>query len=117
MIILKDLLRDAEIEMKEMKQPYVGTEHFMLAFLKRYKNDYIKYDEFKKYVIEIIGSSHKESQFILYTPIMRKVTENCQTPKEAILNILSNDDAIAYNILLSKKIDIEGLYLFLKNTL
>lgn len=114
---MKDLLVIAETEMKELKQPYVGTEHFVLAFLRTNKNDYVSYEQFRNYIIEIIGSSCKESEYILYTPIMREIVNTCSTVKEAILKILSDDDAIAYNILLSKKIDVEAFYLFLKNTL
>jgi len=38
----------AEEEMLKLHHPYVGTEHFMLAYLKTYGNKYITYDTFRK---------------------------------------------------------------------
>lgn len=107
---MKELFALAETEMITLKQPYVGTEHLLLAYLKKYPNKIISYDTFRKYIIEIIGSSYKESSHILYTPILRQIKNNKKSPKKSILDILSNEDSIAYNILLSKKINIEELY-------
>ena len=38
---MNNLFALAENEMKDLKHPYVGTEHFMLAYLKEYGNKYI----------------------------------------------------------------------------
>ena len=114
---MEKLLKLAEEEMKELRHPYVGTEHLMLAFLKKYNIIGIDYDTYKKFVIEIIGMSHSVSPYLLYTPLMRKIVNKYKDVKSAMLAVLSNDDAIAYNILLSKKIDIENLYLTVMNTL
>jgi hypothetical protein len=110
------LFESAEFEMKELKHPYVGTEHFMLAYLKEYGNKYIDYDTYKEYIIEIIGMSYKESEYVLYTPILRKVKNECNNVYEAMVRILTDDDSIAYNILLSKGCDIEAIYLNIINT-
>lgn len=107
---MEELFKAAEEEMIELKQPYVGSEHFMLAYLKKYRNDYIDYETFRKYILDIIGSSYKQSEYILYTPILRKIKDGNKTIKESILEILCNEDSIAYNILLSKDVNIEGLY-------
>ncbi len=107
---MKELFALAETEMITLKQPYVGTEHFLLAYLKKYPVKLISYETFKKYVIEIIGSSYKESSYILYTPILREIKNNNKNIKESILDILSNENSIAYNILLSKKVNIKELY-------
>ncbi len=113
---MEDLFNLAEKEMISMKQPYVGTEHFMLAYLKKYSNKYIDYDTFKSYVINIIGMSSKESDYVLYTPILRDIKNNSNNVIDAMVKILSNDDSIAYNILLSKGEDIEAIYLNIINT-
>ena len=107
----------AEAEMIALKHPYVGTEHFFLAYLKKYSNEYINYEELKKYIVEIIGSSYKESEYILYTPLLRKIINASKNEKEVMLKILSNDDAIAYNILLSKNYDVEAIYLNILNSM
>lgn len=108
---MKELFEIAEEEMLELNHPYVGTEHFMLAYLKVYGNKYITYDKFKQYIIEIIGSSYKKSEYILYTPILRDIKDTCQNYYEALVKILTNEDSIAYNILLCKREDIESIYL------
>ena len=99
----------AEKEMFLLHNPYVGTEHFFLAYLKEYGSNVISYEEFKNYVIEIIGSSYKMSDYVLYTPILRYVKNNYKDVKESIRYILSNDDSIAYNILKVKNIDCEEI--------
>ena len=38
---MEELFDLAEKEMIELKHPYVGTEHFMLAYLKKYGNKYL----------------------------------------------------------------------------
>lgn len=102
--------------MIQLHHPYVGTEHFMLAYLKVYGNKYITYDKFREYVISIIGSSYKESEYVLYTPILRAIKNECKNVYEAMVRILTDDDAIAYNILLSKNEDVEAIYLNVINT-
>lgn len=99
----------AEKEMFLLHNPYVGTEHFFLAYLKEYGSNVISYEEFKGFVIEIIGSSYKISDYVLYTPILRYVKNNYKDVKESIRYILSNDDSIAFNILKVKNIDCEEI--------
>lgn len=108
---MEELFELAEKEMLELNHPYVGTEHFMLAYLKIYGNKHISYEKFKQYTIEIIGSSYKKSEYILYTPILRDIKNSCKNYYEALVKILTNEDSIAYNILLSKREDIESIYL------
>ncbi len=102
--------------MKLLRHPYVGTEHFMLAYLKKYGNKYISYDKYKEYVEKIIGRSYKESEYILYTPILRDISNNCNNIYEAMVRVLTDDDSIAYNILLANHEDIEAIYLNIINT-
>jgi len=113
---MEELFKIAEQEMIELHHPYVGTEHFILAYLKKFGNDYITYDKFKEYIIKIIGCSFKESEYILYTPILRKIKNECDNYIEACVRILTDDDSIAYNVLLSNNEDIEAIYLNILNT-
>lgn len=116
MINLNEIFNLAEIEKKKLRHPYVGTEHFMLAYLSKYKNKYINYDTFKEYILDVIGTSYKNSEYVLYTPILRDIKNNCSNVIDAMVKILTNDDSIAYNILLSKGCDIEAIYLNIINT-
>lgn len=102
--------------MKSLKHPYVGTEHFLLAYLKKYNNKYIDYYKYREYIEKIIGKSHKESEYVLYTPILRNIKNECDSICEAMVRILTDEDAIAYNILLVNKEDIENIYLEVINT-
>ena len=113
---MDELFYLAEKEMKDMKHPYVGTEHFMLAYLKKYNNKYIDYDTYKQYIIDVIGISNKDSGYVLYTPILRDIKNNSNNVYDAMVKILTDDDSIAYNILLSKGEDIESIYLNIINT-
>lgn len=113
---MEELFNLAEQERKELKHPYVGTEHFMLAYLYKYKNSSITYDRFKKYIIDIIGIANKENEYVLYTPILRDIKNNCSNVYEAMIKILTDDDCIAYNLLLSNGEDIEAIYLNIINT-
>lgn len=99
----------AEKEMFLLHNPYVGTEHFFLAYLNEYGSNVISYEDFKMYVKEIIGCSYKQSEFVLYTPILRYVKNNYDNVVDSMLYILRNEDSIAYNILKVKNIDIEEL--------
>lgn len=113
---MDELFAMAENEMFELKHPYVGTEHFLLAFLKKYGCKYLDYTEFKEHVIKVIGNSYKKSEVILYTPILRRIRNECNNIYECILRILTDDDSIAYNLLLSMGADIEAIYLNIINT-
>ena len=75
---MNELFLMAEEEMKDLKHPYVGTEHFLLAFLKKYNSFYLNYEDFKDYVIKVIGKSNICSEYILYTPILRRIKNDCQ---------------------------------------
>lgn len=111
-----ELFEIAEKEMLELKHPYVGTEHFMLAYLKKYGCKYIEYNGFKEYILKVIGSSSKTSEYVLYTPLLRKIKNECTNIYEAMIRILTDEDSITYNLLLSMNADIEAIYLNIINT-
>lgn len=107
---MDELFNIAIMEMRDLHHPYVGTEHLFLAYLEKYKNDYIDSYSFKKDLIDIIGMSSKDSLYVLFTPKLRCIYDDKVSIKEAILNILRDNDSIAYNVLLSKKYNIDGIY-------
>ena len=76
----QEILVNAKIEMQELKHPYVGTEHLLLAILnsntnlnKKLKEYNLTYNSFKKELINIIGKGTKKSEFFLYTPLLKKM--------------------------------------------
>lgn len=113
---MDEIFKIAEQEMLDLKQPYVGSEHILLAYLKKYNNKYLSYDRFKSYIEEIIGNSYKKSEYILYTPIVRNLKNEVSDIKECLKRILSDTDSIAYNILLSKNENIEKIIAEIENT-
>lgn len=113
---MDELFSLAEKEMMELKHPYVGTEHLMLAYLKKYGCKYLDYNEFKEYIKKVIGTSYKESEFILYTPILRNIRNDCNNIYDAMIRVLTDEDSIAYNLLMTMSVDIEAIYLNIINT-
>lgn len=79
----RKVLVGAKVEMRELKHPYVGSEHLLLSILKnnneisrKLKQYNLTYDIFKNKIIETIGVGEKESEWFLYTPLLKRVLEN-----------------------------------------
>ncbi len=128
----RHLLKQAEKEREELKHPYVGSEHLFLSVLKESKlTDILKkhkvtYKKFKDKLISLVGVGSKKSDFILYTPLLKRVLENAVieareennkivNPEIVIISILDEEDGIAYSILKSLKVNVDKLYGDLKN--
>lgn len=128
----RHLLKQAEKEREELKHPYVGSEHLFLSVLKESKlTDILKkhkitYEKFKDKLVSLVGVGSKKSDFILYTPLLKRVLENAVieareennkivNPEIVIISILDEEDGIAYSILKSLKVNVDKLYGDLKN--
>ena len=111
--------------------PYVGTEHLLLSLLKNkniskicYKYN-LNYYNYKKNLLNIIGSATKESKYILYTPLLRlvinKARENSDKDNKELdeyyllSSLLSYKDGIGYSIVNNMGIDLDALTLELNN--
>ncbi len=117
----------AKEEMSNLKHPYIGSEHLLLAILKG-KNNVSKkliefnitYEKVKKEIISIIGVGSKQSEWFLYTPMLRRIIENSIVDSKdsnsevmiehLFLNLLDEGEGIAIRILLSMEVDIDNLY-------
>ena len=106
----------------------VGSEHLLLSILKkdnivsRKLKDYgITYDSFRQEVVKIIGVGNSESDYFVYTPLLKKVIENSiilskeQGNKEVtleclFLSLLDEGEGVAVRILLSFNVDIDTFY-------
>jgi len=128
----RKILISAKVEMKDLRHPYVGSEHLLLAILKN-KNNVSKklkqynldYDTFRNKIIEIIGMGSKESEWFLYTPLLKRVMENSildskdnnseVTIENLFCNLLEEADGVAIRILINLNIDIDKLYIEFNN--
>lgn len=123
----RKILVNAKKEMMELKHPYVGSEHLLLAILKsknnvsnKLKNYNLDYDKFKNKVIEILGVGFKQSEWFLYTPLLKRIMENsmldCKEKSSEVSveslfsNILEEGEGVAIRILLSLNVDLDKLY-------
>lgn len=122
------ILVAAKKEMQELKHPYIGSEHMLLAILnndndvsKKLKEYNVTYKNFKKEVINIVGIGTKENEFFLYTPLLKRVIENAiidskefNSGEVSINNLfaslLEEGEGVALRILLSMNIDLDELY-------
>lgn len=128
----RHLLKQAEQEKEKLNHPYVGSEHLLLSILKDSKlvpilKKYgVTYKRFKEKLVSLVGVGSKKSDFILYTPLLKRVLENSViearednnksvSPDLLIINILDEQDGVAYTILKSMKINLDRLYFDLRN--
>ena len=127
--LLSEILKSAEEERYNLKHPYVGSEHLFLTILKRSPNlkKYLKeygvtYSSFKKELINVVGSCTKESSDNLYTPLLRKILKRSETVNSNIddiyenlfISLLDEGEGIAIRILLRMDVDLDEIYLTLK---
>ena len=122
------ILIGAKIEMKELKHPYVGSEHLLLSILKnnqdlssRLKEYKLTYENFRSEIIKIIGKGTKNSTCFLYTPLLKRVMENAiydakennegeVTTNHLFSSLLEEGEGVAIRILINLDIDLDTLY-------
>ncbi len=122
------VLVNAKKEMTNLKHPYVGSEHLLLAILKednnvskKLKRFNIDYHQFYQELIKIMGVGSNKSQWFLYTPLLKRVIENAilnskeenngeVTVEHLFYSLLEEGEGVAIRILLSMEVDIEKLY-------
>ncbi len=115
-------------EMSELKHPYVGSEHLLLAILhnkdlsitKELSNIDLTYEKFKEELINIVGIGKKNNDMFLYTPLLKRVFNNVIMSnrgedrlievEDLFISLLDEGDGVANRILLGMNIDIDYLY-------
>jgi len=125
---ISGIFRKAEEERYELRHPYVGTEHLLLAILSNdkdmalYLKEYgLTYDRFRKELNIVVGNASKSSDINLYTPLLKRVINNALenakennngivSTKHLILAILEEGEGIAIRLLVSMNIDIDSIY-------
>ncbi len=120
------LINQAKEEMFNLRHPYVGSEHLLLAILKNknlkevtiLKTYGITYERFYKELVNIIGIGKKNNKWFLFTPMLKRILENAEnysgnnviTPRCLLISLLSEGDGIANRVLLSLNIDSYQIY-------
>ncbi|MCM1370566.1 MAG: ATP-dependent Clp protease ATP-binding subunit [Clostridium sp.] len=124
----RKVLKDAKKEMYELKHPYVGSEHLFLSILKNSKSISAKlkeykldYENFKNEIIDIVGVGKEESNWFLYTPLLKRIIQNAildskdnnngeVTVEHLISSLLEEGEGIAIRIMLGMNVDLDSLY-------
>ena len=122
------LFKKAENFRKELKHPYVGSEHLLLAILnddnevsKYLKNYGVTFDKFRTELINVVGSATKDTDLVLYTPLLKRIIENATNDaleqnykqvsiRHLFLALLEEGEGIAIRLLLGMGIDIDEIY-------
>lgn len=122
------IFKKAEDFRKNLKHPYVGSEHLLLAILeednevsRKLKTHGLTYDIFKNELINVVGMSNKDTDFVLYTPLLKRIIENATndaldnnfgkvTERHLFLALLEEGEGIAIRIMLGLNMDLDSLY-------
>ena len=111
-------------EMYDLKHPYVGSEHFLLAILKnknlpitKFLEEYhVSYNIFKNEIVKIIGIGKNTNEWFLFTPLLKRVIKNAilnsgennvVTIDDLFSSLLEEGDGVANRILMGMNIDID----------
>jgi len=124
----RKVLIHAKEEMKALKHPYVGSEHLLLAILKdendisdKLKSYHITYEAVREEIIKMIGIGSKDSEWFLYTPLLKRVLEQAVvdskennqgvvTIEHLFSSLLEEGEGVALRILVGMDVDIDDLY-------
>ncbi len=117
----------AKEEMYNLKHPYVSSEHLLLAILKgknnvsdRLKKYKLDYNIFRQEIIKTIGFGSKQSEWTLYTPVLKSILERAiMMAKDAnsdvtiellFASLIEENEGIAIRIMINLDIDLDVLY-------
>lgn len=124
---VKKVISQAKIEMFELKHPYLGSEHILLAILKSeneiskvLKKYNVTYKKFKSLLIKMTGVGINDTKWVLYTPLVKQIFEramdissdtNSKVTVEYLFEaIIELGDGIATRVLNKMNVNIDKLY-------
>ena len=124
----RKVLINSKKEMKELKHPYIGTEHLFLALLnlgyleitKKLNKNGINYNNFKQMLIKLVGIGNIDNKWFLYTPLLKRIIEDsiiiCRenNDEEVTINhlisaLFEEGEGVAIRILMCLDIDIDNI--------
>ena len=126
------ILKNAEKIRYQLKHPYVGTEHLLLAILKEenevtkvFKEYEVTKETFKEELLSVVGEASRAQEINLYTPMLKRVIEIAQmnanennkglvTPTHLVLAMLEEGEGVAIRILYNMDIPLDTIYETLK---
>lgn len=130
----RKVLVGAKREMADLKHPYIGSEHILLAILSDSNNNIskklatlnLKYNNFKEQLIEIVGYGKEQNEWFLYTPLVKKIIEEAimdsrenndgeVTAEHLFISMLEEGEGVAIRIMLAMNINIDDLYSYFSN--
>lgn len=115
-------------EMQDLKHPYIGSEHLLLAILnnendvsKKLSEYNITYEKFRNELVRLIGKGKDSNDFFLYTPLLKKVISNAVidsrdsgnnevTVQNLFVSLLEEGDGVAIRILSTLSVDFDEIY-------
>lgn len=118
----------AKEEMYNLKHPYVGSEHLLLAILKvdnEISKSLLEYDisykKFKKEIVNILGYGKEYPSYFLYTPLLKRIIESAiidskennggeVTVYHLFSALLEEGEGVAIRVLLGMGADLDCLY-------
>ena len=124
----RQILMEAKRQKHELKHPFVGSEHLLLAILKnknevsdKLKEYHVTYDIFKDEILKTIGMGSENNNWFLYTPLLKRVIENAILDSRETNNgivevthlfssLLEEGEGIAIRTLISLNVDLDELY-------
>ncbi len=118
----------AKKEMNDLKHPYIGSEHLLLALLKnnnevskKLRKHNVTYDVCKSKIIDLIGIGKSDNKVFLYTTLVKRILESAcldsrdnnrgeVTDEHLMIALLEEGEGVAFRILIELEVDIEALY-------
>lgn len=130
----RKVLKRSKAEMHKLKHPFVGSEHLILSILSEEELEIthklnelgIRYDNFKKELINTIGIGNSENNYYIYTPLLKRIIENAMvdskdngqneiTIESLFISMIDEGEGVAIRIISSMGVNLEELYLELLN--
>ena len=131
---VRKILKEAKIEMQNLRHPFIGSEHVLLSILNgnniistKLKKYQVDYNIFKNELIKKVGYGNSVNNYLIYTPLLKRILENAIIDaKESDLNevdvnvlfsaILEEGEGVAIRILISLGVDIDKMYSEINNS-
>jgi len=121
------IFKEAENQKRLLHHEFVGTEHLLLAVLKR-ENSFTKklnnfnlnYDAFYNEVNLSLSSIKKNKDSNIYTPLLKRVICKAKesypkiTEKHLLYHLLDEGEGVAIRLLIGMNVDVDALYNYLK---